>query len=225
MQVRCLQQLLEADAAGDAAAAAGIPRQRGGGRGAVEEFRRDRQGLRRRRVHLDHAARGPHQTLAGAARRLLVGAWRCAPAPAWSPPTSACRSRGWPIAWSRPKRISKRLGLTAPIVGHVGDGNFHCSLLCDVNDAEEMARGEDFMRRLVERAQSMDGTCTGEHGIGQGKQKYLEGGTRDRGDRGDARGENGARSAQHLQPRQDRPATLAPFAEHFPRLAGAVSLP
>ncbi|MDE2378186.1 FAD-linked oxidase C-terminal domain-containing protein, partial [Bradyrhizobium sp.] len=68
----------------------------------------------------------------------------------------------------------KRLNLMSPIVGHVGDGNFHCSLLCDVNDAGEMARGEEFMHRLVERAQSMDGTCTGEHGIGQGKQKYLK---------------------------------------------------
>jgi D-lactate dehydrogenase (cytochrome) len=68
----------------------------------------------------------------------------------------------------------KRLDLRSPIVGHVGDGNFHCSLLCDVDDREEMARGEDFMHRLVERAQAMGGTCTGEHGIGQGKQKYLK---------------------------------------------------
>jgi D-lactate dehydrogenase (cytochrome) len=68
----------------------------------------------------------------------------------------------------------KRLHLQSPIVGHVGDGNFHCSLLCDVEDSDEMARGEEFMHRLVERAQSMGGTCTGEHGIGQGKQKYLE---------------------------------------------------
>ena len=68
----------------------------------------------------------------------------------------------------------KRLRLQSPIVGHVGDGNFHCSLLCDVNDSDEMARGEEFMHRLVERAQSMGGTCTGEHGIGQGKQKYLK---------------------------------------------------
>jgi D-lactate dehydrogenase (cytochrome) len=67
-----------------------------------------------------------------------------------------------------------RLDLLAPIVGHVGDGNFHCSLLCDVSDPDEMARGEEFMHRLVERAQAMDGTCTGEHGIGQGKQKYLK---------------------------------------------------
>src|SRR5689334_13617739 len=68
----------------------------------------------------------------------------------------------------------KRLNLLSPIVGHVGDGNFHCSLVCDVDNAEEMARGEDFMHRLVERAQAMGGTCTGEHGIGQGKQKYME---------------------------------------------------
>jgi D-lactate dehydrogenase (cytochrome) len=65
------------------------------------------------------------------------------------------------------------LGLISPIVGHVGDGNFHCSLLCDVNDPEEIERAEGFLHRLVERAQAMDGTCTGEHGIGQGKQKYL----------------------------------------------------
>src|ERR1700760_2919258 len=68
----------------------------------------------------------------------------------------------------------KRLRLQSPIVGHVGDGNFHCSLLCDVDDPDEMARGEDFMHRLVQRAQAMGGTCTGEHGIGQGKQKYLQ---------------------------------------------------
>jgi len=66
------------------------------------------------------------------------------------------------------------VGLISPIVGHVGDGNFHCSLLCDVNDPDEMQRAEGFLHRLVERAQEMDGTCTGEHGIGQGKQKYLE---------------------------------------------------
>ena len=43
-----------------------------------------------------------------------------------------------------------------------------------MDDRDEMARGEDFMHRLVERAQAMGGTCTGEHGIGQGKQKYLK---------------------------------------------------
>jgi len=66
------------------------------------------------------------------------------------------------------------VGLLSPIVGHVGDGNFHCSMLVDVNDPGEMQRADDFLHRLVERAQAMGGTCTGEHGIGQGKQKYLE---------------------------------------------------
>ena len=67
----------------------------------------------------------------------------------------------------------ERLKLIAPIVGHVGDGNFHCLMLCDVDDADEVERAEEFLHRLVERAHAMGGTCTGEHGIGQGKQKYL----------------------------------------------------
>src|ERR1700756_1631626 len=64
--------------------------------------------------------------------------------------------------------------ILAPIVGHVGDGNFHLSLLVDMNDADEVARAKTLSQRLVERALAMDGTCTGEHGVGQGKMKYLE---------------------------------------------------
>jgi len=64
--------------------------------------------------------------------------------------------------------------LIAPIVGHVGDGNFHVGLMVDLNDKEEVARVHAFLERLVERALAMDGTCTGEHGIGQGKMKYLK---------------------------------------------------
>ena len=64
-------------------------------------------------------------------------------------------------------------GLLGPIVGHVGDGNFHIGLLVDLNDRDEIARVEAFLERLVERALAMDGTCTGEHGVGQGKIKYL----------------------------------------------------
>ncbi len=63
--------------------------------------------------------------------------------------------------------------LIAPIVGHVGDGNFHVALTVDLNDADEVARINGFLERLVERALAMDGTCTGEHGIGQGKMKYM----------------------------------------------------
>jgi D-lactate dehydrogenase (cytochrome) len=63
--------------------------------------------------------------------------------------------------------------LIAPIAGHVGDGNFHLSLLIDMDDPDEVTRAEKFMERLVTRALAMDGTCTGEHGVGQGKLKYL----------------------------------------------------
>ena len=66
------------------------------------------------------------------------------------------------------------MGLIAPIVGHVGDGNFHTLVLMDVNDAAEIARCETFVSRLNMRAIAMEGTCTGEHGIGQGKTAFLE---------------------------------------------------
>jgi len=63
--------------------------------------------------------------------------------------------------------------LMAPIVGHVGDGNFHLTLLVDMDSPAEVRVAKDFNERLVERALAMDGTCTGEHGVGQGKMKYL----------------------------------------------------
>ncbi len=65
-------------------------------------------------------------------------------------------------------------GLLAPIVGHVGDGNFHMLLMLDLDDKDEVRRAEGLLERLVERALAMDGTCTGEHGIGQGKRKYMK---------------------------------------------------
>jgi D-lactate dehydrogenase (cytochrome) len=64
-------------------------------------------------------------------------------------------------------------GLAAPILGHVGDGNFHLTLLVDMNDDEEVKAARMLCERLVERALEMEGTCTGEHGVGQGKMKYL----------------------------------------------------
>jgi D-lactate dehydrogenase (cytochrome) len=63
--------------------------------------------------------------------------------------------------------------LIAPIVGHVGDGNFHVSLLIDMDNATEIERAERFLERLAKRALALEGTCTGEHGVGQGKMKYL----------------------------------------------------
>jgi D-lactate dehydrogenase (cytochrome) len=65
------------------------------------------------------------------------------------------------------------LGLIAPIVGHAGDGNFHASLLLDMENAQEVANAEEFVSWLNDRAIALGGTCTGEHGIGQGKRPYL----------------------------------------------------
>jgi D-lactate dehydrogenase (cytochrome) len=65
-------------------------------------------------------------------------------------------------------------GLIAPIVGHVGDGNFHVQPLVDMDNPDEVSACEAFIERLVERALAMEGTCTGEHGVGQKKMKYLE---------------------------------------------------
>jgi D-lactate dehydrogenase (cytochrome) len=61
----------------------------------------------------------------------------------------------------------------APLVGHVGDGNFHLNFMLDPNDAQEVAEVKALNARLVERALRLGGTCTGEHGIGLGKQQYL----------------------------------------------------
>lgn len=68
---------------------------------------------------------------------------------------------------------AEELGLIAPLVGHVGDGNFHVSPLVDMDDEREVAASKEFVSWLAELAISMDGTCTGEHGIGQGKKPYL----------------------------------------------------
>jgi len=64
-------------------------------------------------------------------------------------------------------------GLLAPIVGHVGDGNFHVVLLIDPENEGDLEICKAFNERLVMRALAMDGTCTGEHGIGYGKMDFL----------------------------------------------------
>ena len=63
--------------------------------------------------------------------------------------------------------------LIGPIVSHAGDGNFHVALLIDKNSQVELDKLDNFLIRISERAIRMDGTCTGEHGIGQGKRKYM----------------------------------------------------
>ncbi|QGX97955.1 FAD-binding protein [Roseovarius faecimaris] len=65
-------------------------------------------------------------------------------------------------------------GLTGPILGHVGDGNFHAILLIDESDGDEVRRAQEASHRMVQRAFRLGGTCTGEHGIGIGKLGYME---------------------------------------------------
>ena len=70
---------------------------------------------------------------------------------------------------SETRRDIEASGLLAPIVGHVGDGNFHVDMVLDPDDAEEVSRARALNERLVARALEMEGTCTGEHGVGYGK--------------------------------------------------------
>jgi len=94
-------------------------------------------------------------------------------------------SKGWPTDVCVPisrladcivetRKDIEASGLTAMILGHVGDGNFHTTILVDPNDPAELKRAEAFNDRLVDRALAMGGTCTGEHGIGFGKIAFLE---------------------------------------------------
>ena len=78
---------------------------------------------------------------------------------------------------NRTIEISKKemddLGLFASVLGHIGDGNFHESILYDKKNPKERAAVEKVIHDMVDRALEMDGTCTGEHGIGLGKKDSL----------------------------------------------------
>jgi D-lactate dehydrogenase (cytochrome) len=67
----------------------------------------------------------------------------------------------------------ERASMPIPLFGHVGDGNFHCVILIDPSNQAEIDEAKAFNVRVVKRALAMEGTCTGEHGIGIGKQSYL----------------------------------------------------
>jgi len=72
------------------------------------------------------------------------------------------------------RREALELGLTVSMVGHAGDGNFHCGIIVNHDDAEEMARALEFSHRLNQLAIALGGTISGEHGIGIGKTGYME---------------------------------------------------
>ena len=67
----------------------------------------------------------------------------------------------------------EKASMPIPLFGHVGDGNFHCVILVDPNNEADVDEAKAFNVRVVKRALAMEGTCTGEHGIGIGKQSYL----------------------------------------------------
>ena len=75
---------------------------------------------------------------------------------------------------SETRRDIESSGLIAPIVGHVGDGNFHVDMVLDPEDQDEISRARALNARLVSRALEMEGTCTGEHGVGYGKLEDLD---------------------------------------------------
>ena len=74
---------------------------------------------------------------------------------------------------TKTQRDLQENNIYGPIIGHVGDGNFHVVLFCDRSDAAEVKRVKAVYERLIKRALAMGGTCTGEHGIGSGKREYL----------------------------------------------------
>jgi len=74
---------------------------------------------------------------------------------------------------SETQKLISDAGLYGPMVGHVGDGNFHTLLMVDQNDPGEIARAEAVIEKMAMLAIAMEGTCTGEHGIGQGKRRFL----------------------------------------------------
>lgn len=72
------------------------------------------------------------------------------------------------------KRDLLTCSIPSCIVGHVGDGNFHVVFSLDASNPSEMGEVSEVSHRMVKRALAMDGTCTGEHGVGLGKMKYLQ---------------------------------------------------
>jgi D-lactate dehydrogenase (cytochrome) len=130
------------------------------GLGAADFVRSSDERERRRLWEARHRALEAARALRPGARAFLTDA--CVPISRLSECIEATRAD------------VEETGLVAPIVGHVGDGNFHVILLVDVDQASELERAKALSERLVRRAIEMDGTSTGEHGVGLGKRSFLE---------------------------------------------------
>lgn len=77
-------------------------------------------------------------------------------------------------AVAKARDMAEESGLLVCMVGHVGDGNFHCGIAVKEGDADERRRASDYCHKLNKLAMDLDGTVSGEHGIGRGKVKYME---------------------------------------------------
>ena len=86
----------------------------------------------------------------------------------------ACLSRVLAECIRETQKDNRTAPFPVAMVGHVGDGNFHCVYVIDPEKKEELAEAERLAGRIATRALAMGGTCTGEHGVGYGKMKYLE---------------------------------------------------
>ena len=123
---------------------------------------------------LSHAANPEDRVRLWQARHDVYWAQRCYGAGKSAYVTDVCVPISYLAACVKETQADiEELRLTAPIVGHVGDGNFHAVPLIDLSDADEVRRAKVFSERVVQRALAYEGTCTGEHGIGQGKKIYL----------------------------------------------------
>jgi len=133
-------------------------------------------------IAADHGSGSFHWATSPEERSRL---WKARSEAYWAIVNSRPGAKGWPTDVCVP--ISKlaecivqtrqdldTLPFPAGIIGHVGDGNFHCVLALDPAIPEEIRAAEEFNSRLIERALKADGTCTGEHGIGYGKLAYME---------------------------------------------------
>lgn len=78
-----------------------------------------------------------------------------------------------PDAIRHAREVVESAGVAGAILGHVGDGNYHTIFMVDPADTAEVARAETINAEIVRYALALDGTCTGEHGIGLGKLGYL----------------------------------------------------
>nr|KAF6407086.1 lactate dehydrogenase D [Molossus molossus] len=131
-------------------------------------------GLRHQCCALWHCSRQCAKPGGGAARRGAASHRRPGPSfPGYATDVCVPISR-LPEILVQTKEDLQASGLTGTMVGHVGDGNFHCVLVVDPEDAEELRRAEAFAYQLGRRALALHGTCTGEHGIGLGKRKLLQ---------------------------------------------------